>query len=143
MGAIENNPYGYGGNGMDEEILAMKIVKKKRMNKDDLRAFRREITILSGVWHDNIINIHDWCETKDQLFIVLDYCGGGNVFDRIAEQRTFTELQASQLIKQVAEALYCLHMQGVVHRDLKVLFYICVVLMFLFKGFGCFIIYTA
>ena len=105
---------------MDDEILAMKIVKKKRMNKDDLRAFRREITILSGVWHDNIINIHDWCETKDQLFIVLDYCGGGNVFDRIAEQKTFTELQASQLIKQVAEALYCLHMQGVVHRDLKV-----------------------
>ena len=98
----------------------MKLVKKKRMSKDDLRAFRREITILSGVWHDNIINIHDWCETKDQLFIVLDYCGGGNVFDRIAEQKTFTELQASQLIKQVAEALYCLHMQGIVHRDLKV-----------------------
>ena len=80
---------------------------------------RREISALSLISHDNVIRIYDWCETNRHIFIVLDYCGGGNVFDRVVEQQTFTELQASQLIKQVGNALQYIHSLGIVHRDLK------------------------
>ena len=102
-----------------DQILAMKIVKKQKANKDDVRAMRREISALALVYHKHVIQIYDWCETPDHIFIVLDYCGGGNVFDRVMEQQTFTEIQASKLIKQVASALKHIHSLGIVHRDLK------------------------
>ena len=45
---------------------------------------------------------------------------GGELFDRIVEKGSYTEKDASVLIKQVLEAVDFMHVQGVVHRDLKV-----------------------
>ena len=45
---------------------------------------------------------------------------GGELFDRIVEKGNYTEKDASSLIKQVLEAVDFMHVQGVVHRDLKV-----------------------
>lgn len=97
----------------------MKIVMKKKANAEDLRAMRREISALALLNHPKVIGIHDWCETQYTLCIVLDYCAGGNVFDRVMEQQMFTELQAASLIRQIANALQHIHKLGIVHRDLK------------------------
>lgn len=45
---------------------------------------------------------------------------GGELFDRIVEKGSYTEKDASHLIRQVLEAVHYMHEQGVVHRDLKV-----------------------
>lgn len=45
---------------------------------------------------------------------------GGELFDRIVEKGSYTEKDASDLIRQVLEAVEYMHEQGVVHRDLKV-----------------------
>lgn len=45
---------------------------------------------------------------------------GGELFDRIVEKGSYTEKDASDLIRQVLEAVDYMHEQGVVHRDLKV-----------------------
>lgn len=47
---------------------------------------------------------------------------GGELFDRIVEKGSYTEKDASDLIRQVLEAVDYMHEQGVVHRDLKVRF---------------------
>lgn len=44
---------------------------------------------------------------------------GGELFDRIVEKGSYTEKDASGLIRQVLEAVDYMHDQGVVHRDLK------------------------
>ena len=45
---------------------------------------------------------------------------GGELFDRIVEKGSYTERDASLLIRQVLEAVDFMHEKGVVHRDLKV-----------------------
>lgn len=47
---------------------------------------------------------------------------GGELFDRIVEKGSYTEKDASHLIRQILEAVDYMHEQGVVHRDLKVIF---------------------
>lgn len=50
----------------------------------------------------------------------LSRINGGELFDRIVEKGSYTERDASNLIKQILEAVDYMHSQGVVHRDLKV-----------------------
>lgn len=50
----------------------------------------------------------------------FDRVTGGELFDRIVEKGSYTEKDASGLIRQVLEAVDYMHEQGVVHRDLKV-----------------------
>ena len=54
---------------------------------------------------------------------------GGELFDRIVEKGSYTEKDASNLIRQVLEATDYMHEQGVVHRDLKVNIYKIVLLI--------------
>lgn len=59
------------------------------------------------------------------MFLTLVYgffcrVTGGELFDRIVQKGSYTEIDAAHLIRQVLEAVDYMHEQGVVHRDLKV-----------------------
>ena len=45
---------------------------------------------------------------------------GGELFDRIIDRGVYTEKDASQLVRQVLQAVNYLHENSIVHRDLKV-----------------------
>ena len=53
---------------------------------------------------------------------------GGELFDRIVEKGSYTERDASHLIRQVLEAVDYMHDKGIVHRDLKVSMLMCSIL---------------
>ena len=53
------------------------------------------------------------------MYIVMEFVDGGELFDRIVKQKTFSELEARGVIRDVLFALEYMHSQGVVHRDLK------------------------
>ncbi|UYV80973.1 CAMK1 [Cordylochernes scorpioides] len=58
-------------------------------------------------------------EDKNKVYLVMELVTGGELFDRIVEKGSYTEKDASHLIKQILEAVDYMHTQGVVHRDLK------------------------
>jgi len=90
------------------------------MNDLEIGHFRREIEILKICQHPNIIRLEDVFENADYIYIVLEYCDGGDLFSYL-EKRNFSikEEKAANIIKQLSQAISYLHSYGVIHRDIK------------------------
>ena len=100
--------------------VAIKIMKKSNMDSSDLELVRTEIEILKICQHPNIVRLYNVFENPDYLYIIMEYCYGGDLFGYL-ENRNFrlSEKRASTIIHQMATAVYYMHSFGVVHRDLK------------------------
>ncbi|XP_067024861.1 calcium/calmodulin-dependent protein kinase type 1-like isoform X1 [Acropora muricata] len=100
------------------KLYAVKCINKRNISgKED--AVENEIAILKKVNHSNIIRLWEIFDNKTHLYLVMDLVQGGELFDRIVEKGSYTEKDASDLIRQVLLAVDYLHGQGIVHRDLK------------------------
>lgn len=58
-------------------------------------------------------------EDLDLLYIVLEYCEGGDLFEVIRRAKSLTEDRIKNIFWQALEAVCCFHAQDVGHRDLK------------------------
>ncbi|CAL7939082.1 unnamed protein product [Xylocopa violacea] len=100
------------------EMFAVKIIDKKALKgKED--SLENEIRVLRRLQHPNIVQLLETFEDKHKVYLVMELVTGGELFDRIVEKGSYTEKDASGLIRQVLEAVDYMHDQGVVHRDLK------------------------
>ncbi|XP_022804611.1 calcium/calmodulin-dependent protein kinase type 1-like isoform X1 [Stylophora pistillata] len=99
-------------------LYAVKCITKRKLSGKE-EAVENEIAILKKVNHPNIIRLWEIFDNKTHLYLVMDLVQGGELFDRIVEKGSYTEQDASDLIKQILEAVDYLHSQGIVHRDLK------------------------
>ncbi|KAJ3415986.1 hypothetical protein HDV05_003583 [Chytridiales sp. JEL 0842] len=102
------------------ERFAVKVISKKLMQGRE-HMILNEIDVLKRVskGHRNIVTLHDYFETPNNLYLVMDLCTGGELFDRICERGSFYEEDAAEIIKTVLEAVAYLHDQNIVHRDIK------------------------
>eukprot|EP00486_Rosalina_sp_Unknown_P013733 CAMPEP_0201593262 /NCGR_PEP_ID=MMETSP0190_2-20130828/190925_1 /ASSEMBLY_ACC=CAM_ASM_000263 /TAXON_ID=37353 /ORGANISM="Rosalina sp." /LENGTH=1132 /DNA_ID=CAMNT_0048052393 /DNA_START=23 /DNA_END=3421 /DNA_ORIENTATION=- len=103
----------------DKQIFALKMIKKAGKSKEDLDALQREIAILAKIDHPNVVKLLDWCETKKRIYMVVQFCDGGDVFERILKQKTFSEKEAAHVVRKVSEGLLHVHENKIIHRDLK------------------------
>ncbi|KAJ3300449.1 hypothetical protein HK104_000507 [Borealophlyctis nickersoniae] len=102
----------------DSRKFAVKIVDKYHVKgKEDM--LRSEIAVLKKVHHPNIVTLHDLYETDSHIYLVTDLATGGELFDQIFAKGSYTEKDASALVKQLLNALAYLHNLDIVHRDLK------------------------
>ncbi|XP_034940143.1 calcium/calmodulin-dependent protein kinase type 1-like isoform X2 [Chelonus insularis] len=100
------------------QMYAVKIIDKKALKgKED--SLENEIRVLRRLTHPNIVQLLETFEDKHKVYLVMELVTGGELFDRIVEKGSYTEKDASGLIRQVLEAVDYMHEQGVVHRDLK------------------------
>jgi len=98
--------------------VALKIIKRKLLS--NTKFLDREVSILKKVSHPHVVPLFDIYEEADDIILVMKYIGGGDLFDQIQRRNTFTEKDASNIIRQLLEAVKYLHDSGIVHRDLKV-----------------------
>jgi len=103
----------------DKAVFALKMIKKKGKSQEDIAALQREILVLQKCDHENIVRLGDWCDTKKRIYMVVEFCDGGDVFERVVQFKKFNEKAAIHVVKQVASGIAHVHELGFVHRDLK------------------------
>ena len=85
--------------------------------------FMLEINILSKMDHPNIIKLYEVFEDKRYVYLVMEECTGGELFDKIIDRlqndSIFTEKEAAKIFKQMMMAIAYCHKEGICHRDLK------------------------
>jgi len=90
-------------------------------NPEDRKQVREEISVMCQLDHPNIVRLEEVYESYDELYLVLELCQGGELFDRLEEQPDYhyTERQCARLVKQMLSSIRYIHTKGIVHRDLK------------------------
>jgi len=108
------------GNRKDSpgEKLAIKSIQKKEV-EGRLDLLKREIDILLEVDHPNIIRLYDTYENTNLIYMIMEYCEGGELFSRITEKEHLDESETMLLMKKMLLAVNHLHSSHIVHRDLK------------------------
>ena len=96
------------------------MVKKKGKSRSDIEAFKKEILYLSKLTnHPNIIKMYDFCDSPQGLYMVLEFCNGGDVMQKMEIVKSFSEQEAKHIVKQLVAGLCYFHQYKIVHRDLK------------------------
>lgn len=103
----------------DKHEFAIKIIKKSKLNPEELAVVHDEVEIMHRISHENCVQLYEMYESKKKVFMVLELLTGGELFDRIVAKGSYSEKEASDLIKSITLAMKYLHGIGIVHRDLK------------------------
>ncbi|CAN0189555.1 unnamed protein product [Ascophyllum nodosum] len=98
---------------------AVKVVDRRNLGKSDLEAIRNEARLLKELNHPNIVKLHGWYEEPTMLYMAIELCEGGELFDRIVSKTYYTEKEARDVVRTLLRTMKHLHDQNIIHRDLK------------------------
>lgn len=102
------------------EKVAVKILEKERIvDVADVERVAREIHILKLLQHPHVIQLYEIIETPRQLYLIMEYCSGGELFDHIVASGRVREREACRFLHQIVAGVEQIHRMNVVHRDLK------------------------
>ena len=105
---------------LTKEKVAIKIINKKKIiNKYHETSVKRELNILQNIHHINIINTKQILDDSKNIYIIMEYCEKGELFDLIVDKIFFEENEAAYYFYRLINGLEYLHRKGIVHRDLK------------------------
>ncbi|XP_041475219.1 MAP kinase-interacting serine/threonine-protein kinase 1-like isoform X1 [Lytechinus variegatus] len=94
-------------------------VMEKRPGNSRTKIFREVETLYHCQGHNNILQLIEYFEDNDRFYLIFEKMYGGALLQHIEQRKTFTEQEASLVIKDIASALSFLHNKGIAHRDLK------------------------
>uniref|UniRef100_A0A0A9XVD0 non-specific serine/threonine protein kinase n=1 Tax=Lygus hesperus TaxID=30085 RepID=A0A0A9XVD0_LYGHE len=100
------------------EKVAIKIMEKATLGRDLSRVLS-EVEALKNLTHQHITQVYEVIETDEVIYIVMEYCSGGELFDYIVNNKRLCESEARGFFRQILSAVAFLHNRGYAHRDLK------------------------
>nr|XP_014346818.1 PREDICTED: serine/threonine-protein kinase 36 [Latimeria chalumnae] len=100
------------------QVVALKFIPKVGRSEKELKNLQREIEIMRGLHHPNIIQMLDSFETDKEVVVVTDYAEG-ELFQILEDDGSLPEDQVREIACQLISALYYLHSHRILHRDMK------------------------
>ena len=107
---IGKGAYGVVYEGIEKETKQLRAIKK--IYKDNIKneqRFFNELTALKTLDHPHIIKLFEIFEDDENIYLVQEFCSGGELFDQLAEQDYFDETRAAVIFEQVLKALWYCH----------------------------------
>lgn len=101
-------------------IVAMKVLFAE-VARDEVAAarFRNEIVASYGVSHPNVVRAYEYFRDGDLIAFTMEYIGGGDLADRIANDEEISIPEIITMLCQMASGVQAIHDAGIIHRDLK------------------------
>ncbi|KAG1371198.1 putative Serine/threonine-protein kinase Aurora-3 [Cocos nucifera] len=96
------------------EYYAVKSVEKSKRSK-----VLQEVRMLHYLDHPNVLKFYSWYETSAHLWLVLEYCVGGDLMTLLKQDSRFPEDSIHDLACDLVKALQFLHSKGIIYCDLK------------------------
>ncbi|NXE92319.1 ULK3 kinase, partial [Menura novaehollandiae] len=101
------------------EVVAIKCVNKRSLNRASVENLLTEIEILKTIRHPNIVELKDFQWDSDHIYLIMEFCAGGDLSRFIRMRRILPEKVARIFLQQLACALKFLHDRNISHLDLK------------------------
>lgn len=102
------------------KVYALKIMDKKFITKENKTAYvKLERIVLDQLTHPGIVQLHFTFQDTFSLYMALESCEGGELFDQITRKGRLTEDEARFYAAEVIDALEYIHNLGLIHRDIK------------------------
>ena len=95
------------------QLRAMKLIKKSEEFGFD------EVENLMLLNHPNIMKLYEYFYEKDNIYIIMEYIRGEELFNKINEVHIFSEETAAIIIKSIFQGIAYCHSLGIIHRDIK------------------------
>jgi len=100
--------------------VAIKIIKDSTsMDPLNIARFQREARASTALKHKNIIEIYDVDEYHGKPYMVMEYVNGKSLKDVLKTRGNLTQVEATDIINQLSDALLHAHQHGIIHRDIK------------------------
>ena len=99
--------------------VALKLLDASASSALGSERFRREIDVVAGLQHHNVLPLYDSGESEGLLYYVMPLVSGGTLRDRLASGERLPISDVRRITSQVAAGLDYAHRRGVVHRDVK------------------------
>ncbi|KAE8667460.1 CBL-interacting protein kinase 26 [Hibiscus syriacus] len=101
------------------QSAAIKVIDKEKVTKvGTINQIKREISVMRIARHPNIVQLYEVMATKTKIFFVMEYCKGGELFDKVANGRLKVDVARKYFIQLINAVDFC-HSRGVYHRDIK------------------------
>lgn len=103
-----------------DRMVAIKVLPRKfNGNRQFIERFYAEGRAAAQLNHPNIVQAYDVGKAGEFHYFVMEYVEGGTVHDTIVQNKRFQEVEAIEIVINIADALQHAHEKGLIHRDVK------------------------
>ncbi|KAM9181499.1 serine/threonine-protein kinase ULK3 isoform 5-T5 [Mergus octosetaceus] len=110
---------GFSGQKDTREVVAVKCVSKRSLNRASVENLLTEIEILKTIRHPHVVELKDFQWDSEHIYLIMEFCAGGDLSRFIRTRRLLPEKVARVFLQQLACALKFLHDHNISHLDLK------------------------